>query len=391
MQEKIQHVIDFFSNVEGISFDGERYVVSNTKMEQVDLYNITYDEYGDTLRLQIKRYFNGESVKYLEALESEIKSADINLSLLIVSLAGIILTYNPITDIISEFGTKNENISTQVENLIAYYKLFNYFKTSPFCDYYNSANDQIIFYSSTHGIIKIKHDVIPPKLNNFRIKERVNEILALAKPIEVSSFLKNSFYTISNGTGILDFKEIINKSDGIISITKRDYELVAKKFDFDKFRDSLYKEKENFFKEIREIIGKIFSQAVGIPISISASVFATYKVSDDTLMLVLVLLAFSLYVAFYIKIQCIYKKDLKEIENDFVQSFSIIQSKSGLPINTINIEKDKIERKISSTQDIIFWSILLVSFLALLVVVYIIYEITTNETFSLIKILLRKN
>ncbi len=93
------------------------------------------------------------------------------------------------------------------------------------------------------------------------------------------------------------------------------------------YKDSLYKEKEKYFLSIREIINKIFSQAVGIPISISATVFASYKVSDDNLMLLIVLLTFFIYVVFYIKIQLIYRADIGELKNDFTKDFDVIKSK----------------------------------------------------------------
>jgi hypothetical protein len=105
-------------------------------------------------------------------------------------------------------------------------------------------------------------------------------------------------------------------------------------------------------------------------------------------MLLLVLLAFSLYVAFYIKIQCIYKADLLEVENDFNASFDIISTKSGLSGQVIGEEKQKIIKNISSTKTMITWLITIVCALGLLVVGYIVYEIIYSESFSLVKWLL---
>ncbi len=387
IQNKIDSIIDFLSKSTNITFDGERYIIDESLKPIVDSYKIPYEEFGSQLRLKIKKYFFDEKIFYFEDLESEIKSSTILTPFLTISKEGTIFSYTPYPEEYIQYGKENENDFKRFKNIISYYKLFNHFKSIPFCDYHNSANDEVIFYSSINGIIKVKYDVIPAPIKSEEISLKVDRLLQLAKSIEVSPFFKNALYTISSGTGILNFIEVLKQSDEIISITQRDYELISKKFDFEKFRDSLYKEKEKYFLGIREIIGKIFSQAIGIPISISASVFATYKVSDNSFLLILILLAYSLYVGFYIKIQTIYKSDLQEIEKDFLESFQIITTKSGLPIPTINNEKEKIKRKIDSTKEIITWSIWLVILLALLVALYIIYAILFSEIFSFVNLL----
>lgn len=386
---KIENIIAFFSKVASINFDGAQYFVGSEEKNTVEEYGISYEEFGDQLKLKIKSLFPEQNVRYLEALESEIKSSDLQSSILVVSKEGALFTYSPDSNVCTTNGTGSDAEYTRFQNLIAYYRLFNQFRIAPFCDYFNSANSELVFYNSANGIIKIKYDVIPVIVTKSNLTPTSNRLIELAQSIEVSPFLKNSFYTISKGTGLLKFTEIIAQGEEIVSITKRDYELASKKFDFENFRKSLYKEKEKYFTGIREIISKIFSQAIGIPISISASVFATYKVSDNSFMLILVLLAYALYVAFYIKVQTVYRADLLEVEKDFLQSFSIISDESGIPPETIDVEKQKVQRKINSTKDIIFWSIWLVAFLSLLVVVYIVYEIFFNETSSFVKFLMK--
>lgn len=389
-EQNINRFLYLIKEIPSLKFDGTRYIIDGSYKSKFEELRVDFDEFGDKLHLKTKAIFSGENVKYFEALESEVKSSDIANSILLISSVGLAIKYNPADSSFVEYGNKNDVTLRKFRNIISYFKLFNFLKEKSFCDYFNDADNEIVFYSSVNGIIKVKYDSIPVVSEKDDITKKITELISLATPIQVSSFFKNSLYTISKGTGTIRISEIINQSEDVIAITKRDYELVSKQFDFEKFKDSLYKEKEKYFTSIREIISKIFSQAVGVPISISASVFATYKVSDDIFMLLLVLLAFGLYVAFYIKIQCTYKADLLEVERDFSSSFDIISTKSGLSNDVIGKEKQKIVNKISSTKTIITWLITIVCALGILVIGYIVYEIIYSESFSLIKGLLKK-
>jgi hypothetical protein len=388
---QIDNILLFFTEASSLEFDGERYVIDQVNKPAADKFNINYEEYGSKLILKLKSYFNGENTKFSELIESEVRSADIFQPLLLLSAKGTIIKYSPsdAENPFTVYGTIDDKLLLKFKNTISYFRLFNLFKSEAFCDYYNDANTEIVIYSSINGIIKIKYDAIPTIATQIDFSSKIIGLIEKASSLEISPFFKNALFTVSKGSGIIQLNDIIAQAEEVIAITKRDYELVSKKFDFEKFRDSLYKEKEKFFSNIRDIVSKIFGQAVGIPISISASVFATYKVSGEPVMLLLVWLAFGFYTGFYIKIQFIYKADLIEVEKDIEEAFLLMNTRSGLEPNVIEAEKNKIERKIKSTKQIIDWLISLVAFLSLLVTIYIWYEIISNESLCLIKILLR--
>lgn len=283
----------------------------------------------------------------------------------------------------------SDSFKNSCQNIFSYFRLYNYLKSNVFADHHNSADREIVIYNSAKGIFKIKYDSVPTIDESINISKVVDGLISTASPVELTSFFKNALITISNDKGSISLSEIIINSADIIAITHRDYALVSKQFDFDNFRDSLYKEKEKYFNNIRDILNKIFSQAVGIPISISATVFATYKVSDDTFMLLLVMLSFIIYLIFYIKIQMVYKSDITEIERDFVTDFDMINLKSGLPSETVCKEKVKIERKIASSLSMVNLLIVIVMGLGILVCWYIFYEIGKSETICLFKALMK--
>lgn len=277
----------------------------------------------------------------------------------------------------------NEEFKIKCNNLISYFKLYNTLKSDTFSDHHNSGNKEIVIYTSTNGIFKIKYEIVPEVKDNVDYSESISKLIALSNSIELKLYCKNSFFIFSKGVGSISLEDIIINADDIVSTSKRDYELVSKQFSFENFRDSLIKEKEKYFCDVREIINKIFSQAIGIPLSISATAFATFKVTDNTPILIIILLAFILYVFFYIKIQLIYKSDLKEIKTDFLNDFEIIETKSGLEKHVVDSEKIKIDNKIKNSITIINWLIGTVLILGLLMFLFILLQILNIQCFCL--------
>lgn len=383
IKEKIASFISFTNEVKGIDFSDGYFTVPRTEQEILAKFEVEGETYGSTIRLHLKRFFLNANVKYSQLLNSEIKANDVNSDFLVIDAEKktAILFKNGLYE---QFGINDSALFSYLKNVVAYFKLFNFLKEKDFCDYFNSANNQIIIYSSAKGVYKINYETIPTISTDTDIEKDIEVFLKNADPTELRPYFKSSIFAFTNGTGFINLNDLIKNLVQIIFAAKRDHDLVLKAFDFANFKDSLYKEKEKYFTNIREIINKIFSQAVGIPVSISAAVFATYKVSDDSFMLLLVLASFIVYVCFYVKIQSIYKADLKELQSDFNLDFDIIILQSGLPIDLINKEKAKIKSKINSSLSMVNFLILLVVALGLMVTVYILYEISHFETICLI-------
>ena len=388
IRERIASFISFTNEVKGIAFSDGNFTIPQSEQTTLTKFQMEGDVYGTIIRLQLKRFFTGFSVKYNQELNSEVKADEVDSDFLVVDAikkSAILFEKGQY----EQFGVSDKALLTYLKNVVSYFQLFNFLKSKEFCDYFNSANNQIVVYSSVKGVYKINYETIPVIPQDTDIEKDISEFIRNANPIELRPFFKSSIFSFTNGTGFIKLNELIKNSVEIIFAAKRDHDLVLKQFDFENFRDSLYKEKEKYFTNIREIINKIFSQAVGIPVSISAAVFATYKVSDDTLMLLLVMLSFIVYVFFYVKIQLVYKSDIKEIQTDFNTDFDIIISKSGLLPDIINREKVKLKNKISSSLTMLNYLIGTVIFLGLLVCLYIYYEIWRSETFCFIKLLMK--
>lgn len=262
---------------------------------------------------------------------------------------------------------------TEVENTVAYYELYNFLKSAEFADHHNSADEEIIIYSSGKGILKIKYQNIAP-LFNAPIRDKAGKLLDALKDQQFRTYFKNSLFDVANGNYI-ELSTIIVTYNIILSAAKRDLEIALRQFDFEKFRDALYNQKDKFFVNIRDVLSKIYGQIVGIPISIAAAVYTTYKTENQPIVPILILISFITYVVIYIVIQWNYYKDIKEIQTDFLRDFYVIRTQSGLPQDDINQEYNKVDRKIYSTIRIAITLMVAVTVLGLAVTVFIATQI----------------
>jgi hypothetical protein len=247
----------------------------------------------------------------------------------------------------------SDDFKNTIENVIAYYRLKITLSEESVSDHHNSGGKQFVFYSSTKGVIKITYESPAPlvvsQVNLVIIQSLIESI---KNPAHKIHFI-NGLFKITNEKPIVSLATIITNADLIVAIIKRDYEITLKQFDFDKFKDNLLKEKDKYFNSVREIVNKVFGQLIGIPISISASAFATYKVENEASTLALILLGFAFYVFLYIKIQLSYLNDLIDIKTDFDRDFEEIKLKSGLEEKLIQVECDKVHKKIRQTRSMI--------------------------------------
>ncbi len=387
LTDKLTSIQSIFSaNDVEINSEGNRFFAK--AKNQVSFENLCKtnsletERQGEKILLKIKSFLNGIDLISFSELETYFEYDFITKDFVILSNTGEYYYYQAEKKSVEASTSASADFLTKCKNIFSYYILYDFLKSEDFSDHHNDANSEIVIYSSSKGIFRIIYDSLPIIEDSKDIAAKITKLISRVEPVQIRSFFKNALFTFSNGKGIISINEIINKTDELIDTAERDFELASKQFDFDKFRDSLHKEKEKYFNSIRDIINKIFSQAIGIPISITATVFATYKVNDDNVMLSIVLSAFLLYVCFYIKIQLVYKADIKELKNDFLNDFEIIKSKSGLPEKDINSEKSEVDRKLNSSLSMINWLIGTVIGLGLLVACYILYEIGILKMFT---------
>ena len=346
--KKIEALLTILSaNVHHVIIDNNRIVITGDKERikgELTSLNIEIDQLDDYLLFNnfvLSKIFLQQELQYkLDAKETIANFAVLDLC------GSAVLYYEKEIYVINS----NHTLLQEVENALAYFTLYNYFKTLDFSDHHNDAQKEIIIYNSAKGILKIKYQSQYPSFTEL-IKNNVNKILIEIRDPQFKNYFKISLFENALGNTI-SLSEIITKADILLSSAKRDFEIAIKQFDFEKFRDSLYVQKDKFFTSIRDVLSKIFGQVIGIPLSITATVYTSYKADHATFVSSLILISFIVYVIIYLAIQWSYLKDIDIIYSDFLRDFEIIKLKSGLPESVIKDEESKIEKKIDSTENI---------------------------------------
>jgi hypothetical protein len=364
IQGKITTLLDILSSNSSV-FVVEKgsITVADKQCSALTLLNaLNITETDDSLNFEnfeIPKIFVSEN--YARRIEPD----DVSKNFLVISFPhGALLYYEK-----QFYDFNSKELIDEVQNIISYYKLYNYLKSDDFADHHNDADEEIIIYSSGKGILKIKYPSIAPKFD-IPIQKQVEKLLNAINEQQFRNYFKNSLFAVASGNQI-ELAQIISIYNVVLSAAKRDLEIALRQFDFEKFRDALYSQKDRFFISIRDVLSKIYGQIIGIPISITAAVFATYKIEHQHIVSALILSSFIIYVVVYLLIQWNYFKDIQDIKADFFRDFGIITKQSGLPQQDINKEYDKIDQKIQTTLFIagsLMWA---VSILGITVIIYI--------------------
>lgn len=375
IKEKIDNVISCLQKTDGLVFDGDRFVVPARHKEVFAAANIQFEEFGSDLRLQLKAYFQPDSIMYGPILNSEITADEIDRDFVAFDLSGGFVYFKAAGIQFETVGTTSPEFVKQVRNTVSYFKFFAYLKSSEFSDYFNAANNEIVIYNSSNGVQRITFETIP-NIDSIFVSTEIatRKLLEFAKPLEFRFFFQNAAFILGGNTGVTRLIDIINEYVKVISIAQRDYQIVSKKFDFDKFQDALIKEKVKYFNSIRDVVSKVAGQSVGIPISIGAAVFTSYKVSGDLPLLTLLLITFIIYVVFYWRFQNFYQHDIKEVRRDFNRDFDKIKADSGLPPASVETERKAIVGRLDKTDSMIRWLKITVIGLSVVVTTFMICQ-----------------
>lgn len=324
--------------------------------------------------IKIKEYCGCGLVIYFEELDQRITASDFSRDLLFIFNGGLACYFDAQTKQFHYSADPQGADKRKLENVHQYYRLYNALKSPDFADHHNDPAREIVVYSAVKGIYKIHYGKGCPAFD-FDITQSVNALLERIKSDEYKSSLLDAFFEVSSNIAEMHLEFMIRNGESIAKLAKRNYAIQQSKFDFEKIRDGLLLQKDKYFGSLREILNKIFGQLIGIPISISASVLATYKLEGSRGTLALILLGFAAYVVLYLFIQFMYYRDVRDIRADFLSDFETIKAKSNLGEELIEKERRIIAGRINRTltMSLVLIGVMLV--LGLVVVAYILQQI----------------
>ncbi|MFB9865643.1 hypothetical protein [Rufibacter immobilis] len=225
------------------------------------------------------------------------------------------------------------------ENIICYFDLLDFLKEQEhkednvfyFVDHFSWDQRVIVFTSlKKEGKLTLSFPLNVPNLQNitsFKAKienfkkafEEKNKHL----PKFIKSELFNFLHKESKGNRFLVF---IDKLDEIVSIAEQNFEIYLSDLTLDNLKKEYIEYKDKYYQQLRDILSKITSQIIALPLSITASAFATYKTFDNPFLLTIIIIAFfafTIYSLFNLRLQL---EDVKDIENSAEIDFNKIKS-----------------------------------------------------------------
>lgn len=221
-------------------------------------------------------------------------------------------------------------------NTLSYFRLLNFLKSQEhkedrhfyFVDYFNTDHRRIIITSlKKEGKLTIGYpDAIPDFDINKRLDIKITHFIESFEQKQLPKFLKAELFNV-----LPSFKKedrlvaFIDNLEFIQEKAEQNFEIYLSDLTLDAFKNQFLEFRLKYFNQLRDLLSKITTQILALPLSISASAFATYKSIDSILLCSIIVIAFTLFSIYSIFMLKAHRDDVKEInklfENDY-NSFS---------------------------------------------------------------------
>lgn len=267
--------------------------------------------------------------------------------------------------------------SNLIENTIYYLKLLALFSDPTFCNYTDTTVQKIILTSGKKGTLVIGYPLPHPAfLSTYCLRKTYEKIQSRWQIKGYAQFLKTEIIDWATRTTVERerFPDLVKNLPHLIELTDCDFEVYISDFSFEKFKENFRAEKERYFNSIREIVSKFSTQVTSVPISISASTFASYRV-DSTYTLLFILAGFTTYAGYVTYLLRSIKKDLQELFLDFTHDQEKINERKLGADKEVHYHIKKISNRFRRTKKMIQWFSWIIHVLSLLFIGYLIIQI----------------
>lgn len=270
-----------------------------------------------------------------------------------------------------EFLNFSDEKSWLFENATYYYKTLELFEQQEhkedhifyFVDHFNKTLRTIIFTSlNKEGKLTISYPKGLPSLNSKKsIKESVSKLIeAFSKENKhYPKFIKSElFKSLIKEKKEMRIIKLFDNMEEVLNIAEQNFELYLTELSLDKFKTDYIEYKEKFFLQLRDILGKVTSQVLALPISLTAAAFASYKTANDVKIFALVTLVFFLYTIYATFLLRLYKYDLRDIEQTFDRDFFKLEKeeffiKYPSELDVFNTVRTSIKNRCSNLRQLI--------------------------------------
>jgi hypothetical protein len=238
-------------------------------------------------------------------------------------------------------------------------------------DHFNSDSRNIIFTSlKKEGKLSVPYPATLPTLDKrFNLKKRVQRLIDCFAPQNkhLPKFIKAELFNFlakEERTGRLQI--LLQRLDEIIDFAEQNHEIYLSDLSLENLKREYFEHKEKYFQQAREILGRITTQIIALPLSITASAFAVYRVDNAPEIQVLICLVFTIYSCYMVFIIKIYKQDIFEIKKQSEGDMTKIKKSNFFTTYPGEIvEFEKIANRIAAKIDTL-WAIVQIYYFTLL-------------------------
>lgn len=266
-----------------------------------------------------------------------------------------------------------------LSNAEAYFRLLSFLKTQEhkednvfyFVDHFNSDSRNIIFTSlKKEGKLSVPYPTTLPLLEKrFNLKKRVHRFVDCFSPQNkhLPKFIKAELFNFlakeEKTSRMLTFLQKLNE---IIDFAEQNHEIYLSDLSLENLKREYFDHKEKYFQTAREILGKVTTQVIALPLSITASAFAVYRVDNAPEIQVLICLVFVIYSCYMVFIIKVYKQDIFEIKKQSESDMGKIRKSNFFTTYPGELpEFEKIASRINDKIDTL-WAIVQIYYFTLL-------------------------
>lgn len=143
---------------------------------------------------------------------------------------------------------------------------------------------------------------------------------------QFSVFLKNSIISNLVYEETRKFELFFEKFDKIFHEAKLNFNVFLHELSLDKIKSDYKEYKQKYFASQNEILSKLTTQVIALPVSLSASAFSLYKLKGEFFLILILYFGLISYVVYITFILTIYFKDVVSLNKLAQRDFNILKN-----------------------------------------------------------------
>lgn len=377
----IQHLCKLIENDSSVRFDGRNISINQindkTSTEYfLKLLDIAYDFTGDNyVELTINSQHNNRYIFYNidDYFKRSVNVIDFEESEIIVFSNG------------SDFLVKEKKECFSKEkaaifNYNSYRILLDFLLTqTDFLSYKNDTEQEFVLLNSGagHGVLRIGYNPLESRVTNLDdFSNLVDRLKGSFGSKEYQIIFKEAIFQNIEQFNVKDrFYNIVQSLAVLLSVSDLNYEIHLTKFSFESIKAKFKEEKNKYFESIDKSLEGITKQITSIPLTYSATAFASYQVKDKPFILFFIFVACSLYTFIAWKVANISFATLKQVSKDVSREETEIKKISTSIASQFVNEYTTLREKIKRTKWLVFYFRAGLIIFLILLLCYICYEI----------------